>query len=204
MERNLQWASGLLDEMELVYEKAEKEESLKNELYQLEEQALSEAADACAEGGLFSVEVGKVLTRKQFDEMADIDKETAIVMLSQKGLSIFSIDRNSATIIVKLSPQILKTAASTIFGLLNRLEKLDGAAQVTSSNWNMKLLVPQGGKKGLFRWEMLIMQLYPWISIQETAANETVANETAEKPIQPKMSFWERMKEWVGRFFRRS
>lgn len=31
--------------------------------------------------------------------------------------------------------------------------------------------VPLGGKKGMFKWEMLIMQLYPWLSVREVSSN---------------------------------
>ena len=172
MNRNLSWASGLFDEIELVYEKAENNEKLQEELFQLEKQALLEAEEACSEGGLFAAEVGQTLTSEQFQAMAEIDKETAIVMLSQRGLSGFDVKRGSATIIAKFSTQIQRMLACTIMGLLNRLEKMDGSAQVTSPKWTLVLLVPLEGKKNLFRWEMLIMQLYPWISVQETSTNE--------------------------------
>ena len=37
--------------------------------------------------------------------------------------------------------------------------------------------MPLGGKKGLFQWELLIMQLYPWLSVRETSTNELAVEE---------------------------
>lgn len=178
------WNSGLLDEIELVYQKAEKNEGIENELCRLEEQALIEAAHACSPGGLFAQEIGQVLTQEQFENLSEIDKETSIVMLSQKGLNGFDFNRGNATLIVKLSTNIQETLACTIFGLLNRIEKLDGSAQVTSPKWKMELLVPLGGRKNLMRWEMLIMQLYPWISIQESSSGESAIESNVEKVVR--------------------
>ena len=170
--RKLEWTSGLLDEIELVYKKAAGNEKIEEGLSMLEKEALSEAETACSEGGLFAMELGQVLTHDQFENMPGIDKETAIVMLSQKGLSEFDIKRGSATIVTKFSPLIRETLACTIWGLLNRLEKVDGTTQDTSPKWTLDMRVPLGGRKNLVRWEMLIMQLYPWLSVQESAASE--------------------------------
>ena len=171
MERKIEWNSHQLDEISLVYEKAEKDESIKAALLSLEDQALAEAEAACAPGGLFATELGQVLTHEQFENMAPVDKETAVVMLGQRGLADISSDNGTATITATLSGAINKTQACTIFNLLNRLEKLDGAVQLVSPKWTLHLIVPLGGKKGLFQWEMLIMQLYPWLSVSETSSN---------------------------------
>lgn len=171
MERKIGWKSYQLDEISLVYEKAEENESIMEGLLKLEEQALAEAAAACSPGGLFAAELGQVLTPEQFEAMPDIDKETAIVMLGQKGLADIRSDHATATITATLSSVINKAQACTIFGLLNRLEKLDGAVQIISPKWTLHLVTPLSGKKGLFQWEMLIMQLYPWLSVKETSSN---------------------------------
>ena len=171
MERKLNWDSHLLDEIELVYEKAEENEVAMEALLRLEEQALAEAAAACAPGGLIAAVADDYLSQEQFDDIPDEDKESAIFMLAERGLAGISSNYDTATINAKLSGNIQQTMACTVFGLLNRLEKLDGAVQMINPNWTLHLEVPLGAKKGLFQWEMLIMQLYPWLSVKETASN---------------------------------
>ena len=171
MERKLNWDSHLLDEIELVYEKAEENEIAMEALFRLEEQALAEAAAACAPGGLIAAVADDYLSQEQFDDIPDEDKESAIFMLAERGLAGISSNYDTATINAKLSGNIQQTMACTVFGLLNRLEKLDGAVQMINPNWTLHLEVPLGGKKGLFQWEMLIMQLYPWLSVKETASD---------------------------------
>ena len=60
--------------------------------------------------------------------------------------------------------------------ILNTLEKLDGAINVLIPKWTLELYVPLGGRKGLSQWELLIMQLYPWLSIRELSINETAVS----------------------------
>lgn len=169
MNRKIFWRSMELDEIELVYEKAEKDSDIAALMEQLEAQALTEAKNNV---GILKTDKGTYLTPDQFDGLSEIDKETVIKVLSNNGLSYLSTEIQTATIIVKLSPVITKVQACTIFNLLNRIEKLDGAINTLKPKWTLELQVPLGGKKGLFQWEMLIMQLYPWISVRETATNE--------------------------------
>ncbi len=158
-----------LDDIELVYEKAEKNSGIAALMEQLEVQALTEAKNNV---GMLKTDKGTYLTPDQFDGLSEIDKETVIKVLGNNGLSSLSTEIQTATIIVKLSPIITKVQACTIFNLLNRIEKLDGAISILKPKWTLELQVPLGGKRGLFQWEMLIMQLYPWISVTETATNE--------------------------------
>lgn len=55
-----------------------------------------------------------------------------------------------------------------MFSVLNCLEKIDGAFNVMFPKATLELRVPLGAKKGMMKCEMLIMQLYPWLSITET------------------------------------
>ena len=85
-----------------------------------------------------------------------------------------------------------------MFSVLNRLEKLDGAFNVLFPKATLELRVPLGAKKGMMKCEMLIMQLYPWLSITETSTNtvsstlnvqpqaETKASVVEQKPTELK------------------
>lgn len=172
MNRKISWRSMELDEIELVYEKAEENSGISSLMEQLEIQALAEAKNNVS---MLKTDGGNFLTPEKFDGLSDIDKETVIKVLGNMGLSAQSTEMQTATIIVKFSPIIIKVQACTIFNLLNRIEKLDGALSVLNPKWTLELQVPLGGKKGLFQWEMMIMQLYPWISVKETSTNETAA-----------------------------
>ena len=58
-----------------------------------------------------------------------------------------------------------------MFSVLNRLEKLDGVFNVMFPKATLELRVPLGAKKGMVKCEMLIIQLYPWLSINEISTN---------------------------------
>jgi len=74
-------------------------------------------------------------------------------------------------ITVKFSSHIQAVLGCTMFSLLNRIEKIDGAYNVVRfPKATLELQVPLGGKKGMFKWEMLIMQLYPWLSVREVSS----------------------------------
>lgn len=172
MNRKISWNSMELDEIELVYEKAEKNSGIAALIEQLETQALTEAKNNV---GMLKTDGGAFLTPDKFDGLSEFDKETVIKVLGNIGLSALSTEMQTATIIVKLSPVIIKVQACTIFNLLNRIEKLDGAINLLKPKWTLELQVPLGGKKGMLQWEMLIMQLYPWLSVNETSTNEIAA-----------------------------
>nr|WP_296043209.1 hypothetical protein [uncultured Blautia sp.] len=185
MNRLIGWQSREFDEIELVYEKAEAKEQTGKLLGELEKQALSEAKMNC---GLLTTDAGKHITSDQFDCLRDIDKETVIRVLSNMGLGTINQDIGSATLYFRLTSKIQKVLGCTIFNILNRLEKLDGVLNMLIPKWTLELQVPLGGKQGLFQWEMLIMQLYPWISIRETSTNETAEElviETQQAKSEP-------------------
>ena len=191
MNRKIGWNSCVLDEIELVYEKADQEESIGKLMEQLEEKALSEVKENC---GLLTTDAGGHITPEKFDGLSEIDKETVIKVLAGMGLESIGQDMKSATIFMRFSAGIQCVMACTVFDILNRLEKLDGAINVLIPKWTLEFQVPLGGKKGLFQWEMLIMQLYPWISVREVSTDK-VAEEmksTEELKTTEKRSFWKK------------
>ena len=171
MTRKISWESNVFDEIELVYEKAEENEKISDLLEQLEEKALSEARENCS---LLTTAQGEHLTSEQFDTLSENTKEIVIRGLAGIGLAGISQDMQEATIMIRLSAKIQKVIACTMFDILNRLEKLDGALNVFIPKWTLELQVPLGGKKGLILWEMLIMLLYPWITVREVSTKELV------------------------------
>ena len=155
MDRKIKWETGLMDEIGLVYEKAENNADIAAALECLEEQALEEVRlSALAPSG------------------SGAEKELAIKKLAAAGFGGIGRDMDRGVIFIRLSAHIPQTMACTVFEILNRLEKLDGSLNMLKPKWTLELQVPLGGRKGLFRWEMLMMQLYPWISVRETATRE--------------------------------
>ena len=185
MNRKISWESCVLDEIELVYDKAEENAAIGKMMEQLEAQALAEAKSNCR-----LIQANIPLTPEKFDGLSDNDKETVIKVLAGAGLESLNQDMASATLKIRLSPKIPQVQACTFFDILNRLEKLDGALNVFVPKWTLELQVPLGGKKGLFQWEMLIMQLYPWItSVKEVSTNamaENANNQAADTVAAPK------------------
>lgn len=168
MDRKIAWKSYRFDEIELVYEKAEGNSELGKLMEELEALALTEAHDNC---GLLKTEQGPI-TAEQFEAMSGSDRETVIYLLSGIGLADIALDYKAAKIMLKLSPMIQRVMGCTMFSILNRLEKLDGSFNVRCPKATLEIQVPLGGKKGLMKWEMLIMQLYPWLSVHEVSTNE--------------------------------
>lgn len=168
MERKISWGSGCLDEIELVYEKAEENEEIGNLLSEMEEAALQEARN-CAP--MMKIN-GTYMTPERFDAMSGPNQEQIIEVLGRSGLSNLTAPLTEPIITIRLSDMIPHVMACTMFNLLNRLEKLDGAYNVCFPKATLELQVPLGGKKGLMKYEMLIMQLYPWLSVRETSTNE--------------------------------
>ena len=167
MNKKIAWRSGILDEISLVYDKAEENEAIGKKLESLEEQALLEAETVTA---LFT-EFGR--PGKNFANLSPSEKEMIIASFGGQGLSELKIDIAFATISVTFASIIPLVQACTIFNLLNRLEKLDGGFNVlVSEKTTLLLRLPLGGKEGMFQWEFLIMQLYPWLSIKEESTNE--------------------------------
>ena len=168
MDRKIDWVTGRFDEIELVYDKAEENDSIGSQLEQLEEKALAEAR-ACSPA--IRTEQGP-LTPEQFDALSESGKENVIWMLSNHGLAKLGMSREDLTITMEFSPVIQDVLACTMFNVINRLEKLDGTFM---DKVTLEFKVPLGGKKGFFQWEMLIMSLYPWISVRETSTSTVAA-----------------------------
>ena len=184
MNRKIEWRSMELDEIELVYEKAENNHTIETLLEQLETQALEEAKNNVC---MLKTDTGNILKPEQFEILSDTEKETVIKVLGNAGLSAVNTDLQTATIIFSFSPIITRVQACTVFNLLNRIEKLDGSITILKPKWTLKLQVPLGGKKGLLQWEMLIMQLYPWLSVQEESTNEmAISKEKGSSQETPK------------------
>ena len=167
MDRKINWITGCHDEIELVYEKAEQNQSIGMLLAELEQMALTEAEESC---GLLSMN-GKSITRDMVLGMSEQDKETVMYYLSGAGLVEFAPSMTEPKIVVKLSPHIQKVLGCTLFSVLNRIEKIDGAYNVVFPKATLELQLPLGGRKGILKWEMLIMQLYPWLSVSDTSYN---------------------------------
>ena len=167
MERKINWYSGCHDEIELVYDKANENESIAATLMELETMALQEAEESC---GMLKMGDSPI-TREMFLQMSEQDKEMVMYYLSGAGLQEFVPSMTEGKITVTFSPHIQRVLGCTMFSVLNRLEKLDGAFNVMFPKATLELRVPLGAKKGMMKCEMLIMQLYPWLSITETSTN---------------------------------
>ena len=122
MNRKIGWESYEFDEIELVYEKAEENESIGRLLEQLEIQALAEAKANC---GLLMTDAGGRISPEQFDNLEEEDKETVIKVLSGLGLGSVEQDLQKGIFHVWFTNKIQTVMACTMFALLNYLEKLD-------------------------------------------------------------------------------
>ena len=172
MERLINWTSGALDEIELVYEKAEQaNETARDIVQKMEQTALSEAHACCP----LLRRGGAALSPEQFDRMDESEREQVIAALGNLGLAGLNTDLKEKKIVVRLSPYIQELLACAMFQLLNRLEKLDGAINCICPEMILELQAPLGGRKGLMQYEMLIGILYPWLKVHEVPSNELAA-----------------------------
>lgn len=168
MVRKIHWITGCHDEIELVYEKAEQNEKVGQLLSELEQMALTETEESC---GLLSIN-GEPITREMVLNMSRHDKEVVMHSLARVGLAAFSPSMREPKIVVRFGPHIQSVLGCTMFSLLNRIEKIDGAYNVVRfPKATLELQFPLGGRNGMFKWEILIMQLYPWLSVSETSYN---------------------------------
>lgn len=189
MERKINWYSGCHDEIELVYDKAKEDETIGASLMDLETMALQEAEESCG-----MLKMGdKPITREMFLQMSEEDKENVMYYLSGAGLRGFVPSMTEGKITVTFTPHIQSVLGCTMFSVLNRLEKLDGAYNVRFPKATLELKVPLGAKKGMVKCEMLIMQLYPWLSVTETPTNTVSSTlnvqpqaETEAHVVEPK------------------
>lgn len=174
MDRKIKWHSGCHDEIELVYDKAEDNAGIATILTDLETMALQEAEENC---GILKIG-GKPITRERFLAMSERDKEIVMYNLAAVGLESFVPSMTDGSITVTLTPHIQSVLGCTMFSILNRLEKLDGAFNMLFPKATLELRVPLGAKKGLVKCEMLILQLYPWLSVKETSTNAVASTLT--------------------------
>ena len=179
MERKINWYSGCHDEIELVYDKANENENIAAGLMELETMALREAEENC---GMVKMD-DKPITHEMFLEMSAPVKEMVMYHLSSAGLQEFVPSTTEGKITVTFTPHIQQVLGCTMFSVLNRLEKLDGAFNVRFPQATLELRIPLGARKGMMKWEMLIMQLYPWLSIRETSINTV----TSTFNVQPQV-----------------
>ena len=190
MERKINWYSGCYDEIELVYDKANENENIAATLMELETMALQEAEESCV-----MLKMGDTpITREMFHQMSEQDKEMVMYCLSGAGLQEFVPSMTEGKITVTFSPHIQRVLGCTMFSVLNRLEKLDGAFNVMFPKATLELRVPLGAKKGMMKCEMLIMQLYPWLSITETSTNTVSSTLNVQPQTESKTSVVEAKK----------
>lgn len=205
MEWKINWSRQVLDEIGLVYQKAEQNPDIAVMLEQLETEALAEARNNM---GKFLSREGTPLTPEHFDIFSDVDKETAIRVLGGTGISEMKIDGiRTPTIVLKLTPNLAGIQACALFLLLNSLEKLDGSAQYRFPAWTLAFTFPECQQRGRL-WDDLIMKLYPWITVKETPEAETAellakmqpdTKKPAKQPDAPaevkaeKKSFWKKL-----------
>lgn len=206
MERKIKWESYCHDEIELVYEKAEGNRHVSAMLAELEEMALREAEENC---GLLSLD-GHPLTKEIFQAMSGVEKERVMYYLSGIGLEGFYPSIIDPVITVTLSSHIQMVLGCTMFSILNRLEKLDGAYNVRHPKATLEILAPLGGKRGLVKCEMLIMELYPWLSVREkprevvSATMPLFATNTPNREAEvPDKAAPKPGKEFFAQFFRK-
>ncbi len=102
----------------------------------------------------------------------DQDIKGIICHLADFGLLEFIPSSEEPVITVIFSEVIQELLGCAMFSLLNRLEKLDGAYnQVLFPKATLKLQVPLDCRSGMMKCGMLIMKLYPWLSVSETTVN---------------------------------
>lgn len=181
MERKIQWSSGCLDEIELVYDRAAENEAAANILYNLEVGALGEA-----KANYWMVRPqDSSHSAERYDALPEYVKEQTIAALGMEGLTRFYATVTKPEIVVQLSPLVQKLRCCTAFSILNRLEKLDGAINTIFPKVTLKIQVPLGCKHGLAQIEMLIVLIYPWLKVCEISscsASENLLHRQASAP----------------------
>ncbi len=172
MKRAIEWCSHCWDDIELVYDRGENDPAIGKDLMELEQTALREAKDNC---GLININ-NKYLTVDDYLKMSEFDKEKVMYLMGSHGLKELTLSYQDPIITVTFAPLIPRIVACTIFNLLNRLEKLDGSySRAFCSNQKAKLVfkLPLGGRKGMMKYEMMIVKIYPWIGqIEETFTDQ--------------------------------
>lgn len=183
MERRFKGYVHYLSEMELIYDKADANEGVASLLSEVESLALREAEDRCG----MIMQNGKFLTRERFLAMPDPEKEAVIQELGARGFLEYTPSLEEGKIKVTFAPYIPMFLGCTTLALINLLEKLDGSFNLLHPRATLELEVPLGGKKGLMKSELLILQLFPWLTIHETASENVAVFYPVpqEKPSAP-------------------
>ena len=169
----MEWNNDVFDEFELVYAKVKNNKEILEIWTRLEKAIIQEAVLNYIPGRLLATATGLFLTPNKFHELNDIDKQTSFKTLGEKGIAFLDMSRSEAHIQIVLSDEINRVKACTVLCILNFLEKIDGTQKIGTDKkkWELELQVPLGGSNGLLQWEMLIMRLYPWVSVREVSTN---------------------------------
>ena len=176
MEYLFSWESGVFDEMSLVYQRASAKEDTKAQLCALEQKALEEL-----HASFRLIPRLREMKREDAEALHSEQKEVLIADLAAMGLLRFNAEIRPPVIHVEFSPLLPQLMGCTFFSVLNRIEKLEGGINALAPKVDLELRVPLGAKKGLFQWEFLLLQLYPWLSIHETSSNLM-----AVQPVPPR------------------
>ena len=167
MERTLYSLSEHFDEIDLVYEKAEKNKTTFDIYLDIEKSALAVAENNCH----MFISDGATVTEEKFSSLSDEIKSLMIYELSKRGLYGFSPSMEAPEIRVTLTEYSPIVLGCTMFSILNSIEKLDGTYNEIFPKASLVIEAPFGGKKGLVKLEMMVMLLYPWLSVREESIN---------------------------------
>jgi hypothetical protein len=115
---------------------------------------------------------GTLMSSDLFDQLSYFGQAEIIEALGGYGCYYVNAFQTEPIITARFSPLFPHIKACTMFAVLNELEQLDGSYHAQFPKATLVLQVPLGGKKGLFEFEMLIMQFYPWLSIQDTSTDQ--------------------------------
>lgn len=195
MNRKINWVSGCYDDIELVYEKAKYDEQVASSLSELESLALREAEKCCSAGMIG----GRVITSDEFWRMSESEREMIICSLAGFGVQEMSSSMTEGRILVVFKPQIQDVLGCAMFYVLHRLEKLDGAYNYKFPKADLELSIPIGVRSGMMKYEMLIMRMYPWLSVREMPSR-TVAQSyfTAPEKINGQAGSIQQNETWTN------
>lgn len=136
---------------------------------ELEEKILAELNSNIS---LLDRELGEI-TPEMISGMSNSEKIPLIDSLAKIGFSEIYLDTDKAVIGFKLSPKFPLVTGCTIFKIILMVGNLEGSLNKgTSEKATLLLSVPLGGEKELFRWELLIMKLAPWLSVRLILSSE--------------------------------
>lgn len=155
------------EDIDLFYDKVEKQ-GVEAVVSDLESQAIAEARANCGIIKLTSKDgISRNMTEEEFDKFSDYDIECVICTLGQNaltGLNNLAIDKLQAV----TTPLIAQCPACALFQLIGRIEKLDGTLNTIVEKVSFELPLPIGTGRSLMKYYMMLIKVYPWISISET------------------------------------